>query len=603
MSFVALCRSWAKLPLTAELLSKLQQQRSLTLTGMPRLVKGLITSTLAQHCQHSLCIVTSTLEEGARWATQLELMGWDTVLFYPTSEASPYDPFDLEAEMVWGQMQVLVESDRPAGTMAIVTTERALQPHLPPPAVFHAACLTLRVGDERSLTALANDLAHLGYERVSLVETEGQWSRRGDIIDIFPVAAELPVRLEWFGDEIEAIREFDPVSQRSLRSEGDRLDALAQVTLTPISFTPLITAALAAKGQAPPPKDARRYLGTAFPQPASLLDYLPINTLVAVDEPPLCAAHSDRWWEHCQSYWQTLSDPPPPIHQPWSVTAEALERFPRLDLYELASEGQGLNVAARPVPAIPHQFGRLASILRDERDKGYTVWLVSAQPSRSVALLQEHDCPAQFVPNPRDFPAIDKLQQQRVPIALKATGLAELSGFILPTFRTVLVSDREFFGQQSLINVGYVRKRRRAAAKQVDVNKLQPGDYVVHRQHGIGQFLRLETLTINNETREYLALQYADGVLRVAADQLNTLSRFRKQSETPPQLNKLTGKTWERTKERVRKAVKKVAVDLLQLYAQRAQQRGFAFASDTPWQQELEDSFPYQPTPDQLKAI
>ncbi|WP_448532900.1 transcription-repair coupling factor [Parathermosynechococcus lividus] len=603
MSLVALCRSWAKLPLTAELLSKLQQQRSLTLTGMPRLVKGLITSTLAQHCQHSLCIVTSTLEEGARWATQLELMGWDTVLFYPTSEASPYDPFDLEAEMVWGQMQVLVESDRPPGTMAIVTTERALQPHLPPPAVFHAACLTLRVGDERSLTALANDLAHLGYERVSLVETEGQWSRRGDIIDIFPVAAELPVRLEWFGDEIEAIREFDPVSQRSLRSEGDRLDALAQVTLTPISFTPLITTALAAKGQAPPAEDARRYLGTAFPQPASLLDYLPSNTLVAVDEPPLCAAHSDRWWEHCQSYWQTLSDPPPPIHQPWSVTAEALVRFPRLDLYELASEGQGLNVAARPVPAIPHQFGRLASILRDERDKGYTVWLVSAQPSRSVALLQEHDCPAQFVPNPRDFPAIDKLQQQRVPIALKATGLAELSGFILPTFRTVLVSDREFFGQQSLINMGYVRKRRRAAAKQVDVNKLQPGDYVVHRQHGIGQFLRLETLTINNETREYLALQYADGVLRVAADQLNTLSRFRKQSDTPPQLNKLTGKTWERTKERVRKAVKKVAMDLLQLYARRAQQRGFAFASDTPWQQELEDSFPYQPTPDQLKAI
>ncbi len=211
--------------------------------------------------------------------------------------------------------------------------------------------------------------------------------------------------------------------------------------------------------------------------------------------------------------------------------------------------------------------------------------------------------PAQFVPNPKDFPAIDKLQQQRLPIALKASGLAEISGFILPTFRTVLVSDREFFGQHNLVNLGYVRKRRRAAAKQVDLNKLQPGDYVVHRQHGIGQFLRLETLTINNETREYLALQYADGILRVAADQLNSLSRYRKQSDGVPQLNKLTGNTWERTKARVRKAIKKVAVDLLQLYAQRAQQRGFAFPPDTPWQQEMEDSFPYQPTPDQLKAI
>ncbi len=606
MSLVAICRSWAKLPLTAELLHKLQQQRSLTLTGMPRLVKGLVATTLAQQGQQTLCVVTSTLEEGGRWAAQLELMGWDTVLFYPTSEASPYDPFDLEAEMLWGQMQVLVESDRPRGAMAIVTTERALQPHLPPPEVFRRACLTLRVGEERSLSALAEALASLGYERVSLVESEGQWSRRGDIIDIFPVAAELPVRLEWFGDEIEAIREFDPVSQRSLRAEGDRLDALTAVTLTPISFTPLIAAALAEKGQLPQSETAeelRRYLGLAFAQPASLLDYLPPNTLVAVDDPPLCAAHGDRWWQHCQDYWQTLSDPPPAVHQPWSEVAQGLTSFLRLELYELASEGQGLNLAARPVPAIPHQFGRLVSTLREEREKGYTVWLVSAQPSRTVALLQEHDCPAQFVPNPKDFPAIDKLQQQRLPIALKATGLAELSGFILPTFRAVLVSDRELFGQHSLVNLGYVRKRRRAAAKQVDVNKLQPGDYVVHRQHGIGQFLRLETLTINHETREYLALQYADGILRVAADQLNTLSRLRKQSDTPPQLNKLTGKTWERTKERVRKAIKKVAVDLLQLYAQRAQQRGFAFPRDTPWQQELEESFPYQPTPDQLKAI
>ncbi|HIK23530.1 MAG TPA: transcription-repair coupling factor [Thermosynechococcus sp. M3746_W2019_013] len=605
MSLMAIPRSWGKLPLTAELLSKLQHQRELVLTGMPRLVKGLVATTLAQQSQQSLCVITSTLEEGGRWAAQLELMGWDAVLFYPTSAASPYDLFDLEAEMVWGQLQVLVESDRP--NIAIVTTERALQPHLPPPEQFRAACLTWQVGQEYALGEVATTLAALGYERVSLVETEGQWSRRGDIVDIFPVSAELPVRLQWFGDEIESIREFDPATQRSLHAEGDRLDVLEQVTLTPISFTPLIAQALRAADHAhliPEDEEGlRRYLGLAFPEPASLLDYLPAQTLIAVDEPPLCAAHGDRWYEQTHTYWQSLETPPPPIHRPWSASAQALERFQRLHLYELASEGLGLNLSARAVPAIPHQFGRLAATLREERDKGYTVWLVSAQPSRSVALLQEHDCPAQFVPNPKDFLAIDKLQQQRLPIALKASGLAEISGFILPTFRTVLVSDREFFGQQNLVNLGYVRKRRRAAAKQVDLNKLQPGDYVVHRQHGIGQFLRLETLTFNNETREYLVLQYADGILRVAADQLNSLSRYRTQGDRVPQLNKLTGNTWERTKARVRKAIQKVAVDLLQLYAQRAQQQGFAFPPDTPWQQEMEDSFPYQPTPDQLKAI
>ncbi|NET32469.1 MAG: transcription-repair coupling factor, partial [Cyanothece sp. SIO1E1] len=281
-----------------------------------------------------------------------------------------------------------------------------------------------------------------------------------------------------------------------------------------------------------------------------------------------------------------------------------VELFQRLYLSELAEEnGDGLNLASRPVPAIPHQFAKLADMLRAERQRKFSIWLVSAQPSRSVALLQEHDCPAQFVPNPRDYLAIEKLQAQSTPVAVKYSGLAELEGFVLPTFRLVVVTDREFFGQHSLTTPTYVRKRRQAASKQVDPNKLRPGDFVVHRNHGIGKFLKLESLTINQETREYLVLKYADGLLRVSADQLGSLSRFRASADKRPELNKMSGKTWEKTKSRVRKAIQKVAVDLLKLYAQRSQQEGHAYPVDTPWQQELEDSFPYQPTPDQLKAV
>ncbi|MFM7613765.1 MAG: DEAD/DEAH box helicase, partial [Synechococcales cyanobacterium] len=220
----------------------------------------------------------------------------------------------------------------------------------------------------------------------------------------------------------------------------------------------------------------------------------------------------------------------------------------------------------------------------------------------SVSLLQDHDCPAQFISNPSDYPTIEKLQSQRTPIALKYSGQAELEGFILPTLRTVVVTDREFYGQHALATPGFIRKRRRAHSKQVDPNQLQPGDFVVHRHHGIGQFMKLESLTVSNETREYLVLQYADGLLRVVADQVGNLSRFRGVGDQRPDLSKMAGKAWERTKSRVQKAIKKLAVDLLQLYAQRAQQQGFSFPVDTPWQQELEDSFPYQPTSDQLKA-
>jgi len=615
MAFSSITRALGRLPLTAELLNKLAQHQFLRLSGLARLPKGLVSSTLAQAQTRPLLVVTATLEEAGRWSAQLEAMGWKTVHFYPTSETSPYESFDPEAEMNWGQLQVLAdlvktsdEKEKPS-SMAIVATERALQTHLPPVEAFTPYCLSLDRGKELNLNTLSNELARLGYERVNLVETEGQWSRRGDIIDVFPVAAELPVRLELFGDDLDQIREFDPSTQRSL----DRIDRLV---LTPTSFSPIIQANLTIEQvesylspedrerfeQGHAIEGMRRFLGLAFSKPASLLDYLPDNTLIALDEPEMCEAHGDRWFDQVEEHWQESPHPFPKTHRPFAASLAEVECFDRLFLSELAEEKNGLNLASRPVPAVPHQFGRLAETLRGERDRGFSVWLVSAQPSRSVSLLQEHDCPAQFVPNPRDFLAIDKLQTQHVPVAVKYSGLAELEGFILPTFRMVLVTDREFFGQHSLTTPSYVRKRRRAASKQVDPNKLQPGDYVVHKNHGVGQFIKLESLTLNDETREYLVLKYADGLLRVAADQLSALSRFRGVGEAVPQLNKMSSKAWEKTKSKVRKAIKKVAVDLLHLYAQRSQQSGFSYPTDMPWQQEMEESFPYQPTPDQLKA-
>lgn len=656
MAFSSIIRALGRSPLTVELLNKLKQQQQLRLNGIARLPKGVVSSALAQVEHRPLLVVTATLEEAGRWAAQLEAMGWQTVHFYPTSEASPYEPFDPESEMTWGQLQVLADlihlQSQPSEqgsnpiaepstgngktqselttasatakgqsakqNLAVIATERALQPHLPPVEVFQSYCLTLKQGTEVDLNQFSNELARLGYERVSLVETEGQWSRRGDIVDVFPVASELPVRLEWFGDELDKMREFDPATQRSL-------DSVNQLVLTPTGFNPIVMGALAGERatavkaylspeeqekfeEGQPPEGIRRFLSVAFAQPASLLDYLPDNTLIAVDEPEQCQAHGDRWFEHVEDHWRDTfadaGDRPPltPLHRAFAASLAEVECFDRLYLSEIAEENSGLNLSSRPVPVMPHQFAKLAETLRGERDRGFSVWLVSAQPSRSVALLQEHDCPAQFVPNPRDYPAIDKLQTQRIPVALKYSGLAELEGFVLPTFRLVVVTDREFFGQHTLATPSYVRKRRRAASKQVDPNKLRPGDFVVHKSHGIGKFIKLESLTINHETREYLVLQYADGLLRVAADQVGALSRFRGAGDTVPELNKMSSKAWEKTKSKVRKSIKKLAVDLLQLYAQRSQLQGHTYPADSPWQQELEDSFPYQPTPDQLKA-
>ncbi|PZO43439.1 MAG: transcription-repair coupling factor [Pseudanabaena frigida] len=604
MPFSSVIRSLIRSPLTDELESKLGRSHQLTLSGLSRVGKGIVSSTLSQKQERLMLVIAATIEEAGRWSVQLEMMGWQTVHFYPTSDALPYEPYQPESEIIWGQMQVLAdlvnwgEREGEKKKVAIVATDRALQQHLPSPEEFKEYCLSLEVGTEIKLRDLAERLTEMGYENTSTVETEGQWGRRGDIIDIFPVSSEMPVRIDWFGDEIERIREFDPVTQRPL-------DSISSALLTPIGYGHILG------GWTAPDRNLEDSLEEFSSQgfavhphsTASLLDYLPSseNCLVVIDEVEQCRAHCDRWYESAVEIYSQLQSRPR-LHRSFAECLAQIEKFDRLDLFELAEENLGVNMSSRSIPAIPHQFGKIAQTIREYREQKYKIVLISAQPSRTVALLQEHDCQAQFIPNVRDYPAIDKTHNLRIAVALKYSGIAEIQGFVLPTYRIAIISDREFFGQHALGTPNYVRKRRRATSKQVDLNKLSAGDYVVHKNHGVGQFIKLEKLTLNNETREYLVLKYADGLLRVVVDQMSILSRYRGMNEGKPELHKMTGKAWTSATAKAKKAIKKIAFDLLELYAKRAQQVGYAFPPDNPWQLEMEDSFPYQATPDQLKA-
>jgi transcription-repair coupling factor (superfamily II helicase) len=630
MPLTALVRQLQEAPLTGEVLERTRRSERLRLSGAGRAGRALVSSALAGAAEAPLLVVVPTLEEAGRWAALLELMGWSSCHLYPTSEGSPYEPFDPTSEILWGQLQVLSELlDLPGrgagrGRLAIVATERALQPHLPPPEVLQAQCLSLRRGDSVDLEELADTLTRLGYERVPTLEQEGSWSRRGDIVDVFPVSAELPVRLEFFGEELEKLREFDPASQRSL-------DPIEVVHLTPTGYGPLIADALreampdgleqllgaAATDQlleGGTPEGMRRLMGLAWARPASLLAYLPAATVIAVDERRHCLSHGQLWFDHAASHHGEVLEElgverallPPSLHQPPAEALARTEAFAGFDLAELHESDHHPNdfdLASRPVPAYPNQFGKLAGLVKQYQGEKARVWLLSAQPSRAVALLEEHDCISRFVPNPADFPAIGRLIEQNTPVALKTRGTAELEGLQLPAWKLVLITDREFFGQHALAATGYVRRRRKAASRTVDPNKMRPGDFVVHRNHGIGKFLKLEKLALGGEARDYLVVQYADGLLRVAADQLGSLGRYRATGDTPPELNRMGGTAWNKAKERARKAIRKVALDLVKLYAERHKAPGFAFPADGPWQGELEDSFPYEPTPDQIKAI
>lgn len=404
MPLSPLVRQLQQVPLSRELLARTERSERLRLDGAGRPGRALVSSALAAVAGAPLLVVVPTLEEAGRWAALLELMGWESCQLYPTSEGSPYEPFDPTSEITWGQLQVLAELvDGEAGSrrLAIVATERALQPHLPPPAVLAARCLTLRRGDSVELEQLGASLAALGYERVPMIEQEGTWSRRGDIIDLFPVSAELPVRLELFGEQVEKLREFDPASQRSL-------DAIERVRLTPTSHAPLIAEAL--REQMPEgleallspaaldllleggtPEGMRRLLGLAWEQPASLLDYLPAGTLVALEERRHCLAHGQQWFDHAAAHHAEVlqelgssggaaeaarsssgaasASPllPASLHRPPAAALQALEAFRGFDLAELQETDHHPNsfdLASRAVPAHPNAFGRLAGLVK-----------------------------------------------------------------------------------------------------------------------------------------------------------------------------------------------------------------------------------------------
>ncbi|APB33179.1 transcription-repair coupling factor [Gloeomargarita lithophora Alchichica-D10] len=594
MTCASLCQYLAQLPLLQQWAQKIHPGQPLLLTGLPRFGKVLLVNALAQNQAQPVLVITANLEEAAQWTALTEQTGWPQVTCYPTAEASPYEPFDPEPETLWAQWQVLNDLQNPDPPNVVITTDRALQPHLPPPEVFAALCITINVQNRPTLTDLTQKLAALGYERVAQVNAEAQFSQRGDILDVYPVAQELPVRLEWFGDTLESLREFDPLTQRSL-------DALAAVRLTPVDYRALVLPQL--PHLEPNLSGYRRFLGQAFPQVASLLSYLPSNTLFVIDEPQQCQLHHQRWWEQAQEQWErsAQSEGIPPLHTPWDAIQNQFINHTQIHCSEW-NAGGGLNLSPRPIPSTPHQFAPLAALIRQQRSQCRT-WILSAQPSRCVAVLQEHDCPAQFVPNAQDLNAIQRLGQDHTPIALKYTGLGELSGLWLPALGLLVLTDRELFGQHHLGTPTTNRRRRQARSLQVDPNRLQPGDYVIHRHHGCGQFLRLDKLEIDGQIREYLVLQYADGLLQVAVDQVGILSRYRGGGTQKPELHRLANKTWEKTREKVRKSLKKLAVNLLELYAKRAEQTRLPYPPDSPWQKELEDSFPYVLTPDQIKAI
>jgi transcription-repair coupling factor (superfamily II helicase) len=492
----------------------------------------------------------------------------------------------------------------------------ALRQYVMPKIVFAASRFRLAAGDEPGWEHLQERLFALGYHRADVVGAAGEFAVRGGIIDVFAATQERPVRIEFFGDGVESMRAFDLQTQLSVAacesidiapwSEIPRGDVYRRRTIDrfegPASVARAMRAFLDTGNDVPEP-----WLGLAYDDPATVLDYLRDDATIVFDEPSMLA-DIERALDDERSREQSLllADaesgelavrddavgeallaeviaPRPGLldlrttfaERPTVVMPGAIESASTLDW--LPEIGASFVLECRPVDHFNRQIELFTQTVRQWAAGGETVAIVTTAVSRVADILQAAD--------------ISK-------VAIDHGSLEQ--GFAIPGLRLRVLGDREIFGQPPK------RVKLRAVKEGVPVTlaDLRVGDYVVHAVHGIGQYLGLRTETILGATQDYLDLKYtgSDRML-VPVTQMHQVTKYAAADGGSPRLSKMGGADWSRAKSRVSESLAKIADGLVALYAEREMARGHAFAADTPWQAELEESFPYEPTPDQAKAI
>lgn len=460
---------------------------------------------------------------------------------------------------------------------------RALMTRTLPRRDFLKSSRILRSGQQFQLEALKRQWVAIGYEAVETVLEPGQFSHRGGLLDIWPPGEQLPVRLDFFGNEIESLRQFDPETQRTVAK-------LEQVLITPARE--MLPGKVEEAGISLPSVD-EFYLPLIHPQPATLLDYLPQSSLIVIDD-----------WDHVQLLateveeqalklrYENIREGVLPEDFPipyltWSELSDQLGRYNWIELGRYtAPEQPQLASAFSPGPRFGGRLKPLIEYIRQRCEKGDLIRVVSRQIPRLRELWSDHVCDVNVRP----------------PEFVEGT-LSEGWELKLDDDRCVcLLTDSEIFGWER----PKPRQLHRpvAEAPEASFADLRPGDWVVHVDYGIGRFVGLVNRFLDGVAREFLCVEYEDGdQLYVPIHQVDRLSKYIGPDDAPPTATRLGTAEWTNTKQRVREAVREVAQDLLELYARRQVAQGFAFGKDTAWQQELEASFPYVETVDQLKAI
>ena len=612
--------------------------------GLPGAARPAVLAALARHLDAPLLWLVDQPDEARAFAESLAayMVDPERVQVLPAPDAMPYeripwDPNTREQRLAsLAALRRWAEAPEPGEAPIVVAPIRGLLVRTLPPADFARDARRIAVGDPLQLTELVRGLLRMGYRSVSTVHEPGDMARRGGIVDVFPPARRRPVRIEWFGDEIDSIRNFDRSTQRSrgtldavmlspaaeaLPGRGpevaERLAALDTRRLHPLALSVLERhGRLLADGE--PIEGIEFYASLLHPEGATALDYLPDDGWVVLDSLDRLATVAQGAREQAQQTLRSQAEagelpadwPGEPL-APWSVIASRLA-----GLRQLRVGAPNAGDAPTERGPLAQSFGRPESYggrieeavidVAARTEAGQAVVLVSRQAPRILEMLGQvglHVALTQMLeaaPGPGGLAVVHGALGAGWTLGPPAGEAGSEAGRPAGLH---LITDGELFGWR----MPHRRRQAHAAepSRKVDYfAEYAPGDFVVHIEHGIGLFKGIERMKVGEVERDYLKLEYSAGdVLFVPTHQADRVARYVGTGEIEPAVTRLGTADWERAKQRAKRAVEDIARELLQLYARRESARRAAFAPDGAWQAEMEAAFPFIETDDQLRAI
>ena len=610
--------------------------RSQLVYGVDESARSMVMAAIRLQTGRPLLIVTADAVHATKvYEDLLSIFQEEEVHLFPGKELLYYHSlFSESKDAAAVRVAVMTRLTQGKGGV-IVTTVSGLTTKMAPFSCWQKSCYTINAGAELPITQLLSALVDGGYQRVDLVEVQGQVSVRGGIVDVYPMGEPDPCRIEFFGDSIETIRTFDPETQRSRQ----QLPSLALMPASEIvvgaSERERALQVLAnelveldaqlAKGTRPDASVRLReklaehmekiregihfpgvaqYLLYFYPQVASLLDYLPETTVLCIADPPRCEQAAQQLAGEFKEIQSALFAQGELLSRQTDMTWEyqplitaSRRQVVSFSLFSHNSAmlpyRQSVSLSVKPVPRFLGQWDLFSDEISHWRCQGYRTVILTSSRQRSTGIsdiLAQREIPAYYTLSQPDF----------LPRSVTLLHGTLDAGFVIPEIKLALVTEQDILPQR--------KKKRRLKGKEgvriADYHELQVGDHVVHEQHGIGLYLGLRTLEVGGIQRDYLFIQYAgNDKLYIPIEQLDAVRKYIGVEGKTPKLHALGSGEWNRVKARAQASVQELAKELLALYSARETEPGHAFSPDHPWQRDFEAAFPYEETVDQLQSI